>query len=295
VTENEIQQFRAEVIAQKNLPTIPVVLAKILQLCSNIDANSAHLITVIEEDQALTGQMLRLANSAFFGQSRRVATISRAVILLGFSTVRNLALSVKVWDALAAGIARSRLEVLWDHSLACAVAAKELVARLRAGDPDQAFTAGLLHDVGRLILAMRFRDEYWAIVGGMGEAESIDTVERQTFGVDHAEAGAWMLEAWGLPPGIVESVRLHHDVPGRLVESRIVGLADRLLGWTDPVTGDVGPRALELLDQTSGQGLTREVWQTTVDRLRAGEKTTAFGPAGSDQAGREAQRRSRAA
>jgi len=294
VTEEEIQHFRAEVIAQKNLPTIPVVLAKILQVCSNVDANSRHLITAIEEDQALTGKMLRLANSAFFGQSRRVATVPRAVILLGFSTVRNLALSVKVWDALGAGIARSRLEVLWDHSLACAVAAKALVAGLRAGDPDQAFTAGLLHDVGRLLLAMRFRDEYWKVVGGVGESELIDAVERKVFGVDHAEAGAWMLEAWALPPGIVESVRLHHDAPGRLTESRIVGLTDRLLGWTDLVTGEVGAQALELLEQMSEQGLTQEVWQVTLAQLRAGGKTTAFGLSSSDQGGRELAGRRRA-
>jgi putative nucleotidyltransferase with HDIG domain len=295
VTEEEIQQFRSDVIAQKNLPTIPVVLAKVLQLCSNDGADSRQLITVIEEDQALTGKMLRLANSAFFGQSRRVETISRAVVLLGFSTVRNLALSVKVWDALAAGIARAQLEVLWDHSLACAVAAKELVARLRAGDPDRAFTAGLLHDVGRLILAMRLRDEYWKVVGGVGESESIDAVERSAFGVDHAEAGAWMLEAWALPTAIVESVRLHHDVSGVPVESRIVGVADRLLGATELVSGEVGPRGSELLEQTSTHGLTLEVWQAVVARLGAGEHATAFGLASSEQGGREGQRRSRAA
>jgi putative nucleotidyltransferase with HDIG domain len=294
VTDEEIQRFRAEVISRKNLPTIPVVLTKILQLCGNPDANSRHLIEVIEEDQALTGQMLRLANSAFFGQSRRVATISRAVVLLGFSTVRNLALSVKVWDALAAGISRSNLEVLWDHSLTCAVVAKDLVTRLRAGDPDQAFTAGLLHDVGRLILAMRFREEYWTIVGGISEAESIDAVERKVFRLDHAEAGAWMLEAWALPPEIVESVRGHHEVPERLAESRIVGLADQLLGGTDLATGEVSPRAIEVLERTSGQGLTPAVWEAAVAQLRAGEKT-AFGGASSDPGGRGAQRRSRAA
>jgi putative nucleotidyltransferase with HDIG domain len=294
MTEDEIQQFRADVIAQKNLPTIPVVLSKILQLCGNPDANSRQLVTVIEEDQALTAQMLRLANSAFFGQSRRVATISRALVLLGFATVRNMALSVKVWDALAVGISRSRLEGVWDHSLACAVAAKDIVGRLRAGDPDEAFTAGLLHDIGRLVLAMRFRDEYWKIVGGVNESDSVDAIERQAFGVDHSEAGGWMLESWALPPAIVESVRVHHDVPGRLSESRIVGLTDRLLGGTDLVLGEVGPAALEVLEQTAGQGLTREIWEATVVRLRAGERTTAFGLSTSDQGGRES-RRSRAA
>src|SRR5262249_14617389 len=157
--EHAVQQFRAEVVARKNLPTIPTVLARILQLVDGESASGRELIDVIEHDQALTGKMLRLANSAFFGQSRRVATIPRAVVLLGFSTVRNLALGVKVWDALGSGIARARLEELWAHGVAVAIATKTLAARLRAGDPDVGFTAGLLHDTGRLVIAMRLREE----------------------------------------------------------------------------------------------------------------------------------------
>src|SRR2546426_133282 len=120
--EQAVQLFRAEVMARKNLPTIPTVLAKILQLLDNETASGKDLIGVLERDQALTGKLLRLANSAFFGQSRRVATIPRAVVLLGFSTVRNLALSVKVWETLGAGIARGRLDELWNHSIAVAMA-----------------------------------------------------------------------------------------------------------------------------------------------------------------------------
>src|SRR5439155_517380 len=88
--EQAMQQFRAEVMARKNLPTIPTVLARILQLADAENTSGKELIAVVEHDQALTGKMLRLANSAFFGQSRRVATIPRAVVLLGFSTVRSL-------------------------------------------------------------------------------------------------------------------------------------------------------------------------------------------------------------
>src|SRR5690242_8243637 len=167
--EQAVQQFRAEVVARKNLPTIPTVLARILQLVDSESSNGKELITIIERDQALTGKMLRLANSAFFGQSRRVATIPRAVVLLGFPTFRNPALAVKVWDALGSGIARNRPEELWLHAVAVAAATKAVVARLRAGDPDEAFTAALLHDVGRLVIAMRFRDEYWKAVGGSAE------------------------------------------------------------------------------------------------------------------------------
>src|SRR5205085_11931869 len=129
------QEFRAEVIARKNLPTIPAVLSRIISLTEGDGGNGRQLVEVVEHDQALTSKILRLANSAFFGQSRRVATIPRAVILLGFSTVRNLALSVKVWEALGNGVSRARLEELWEHAVTVAIASRALTARLRVGDP----------------------------------------------------------------------------------------------------------------------------------------------------------------
>ena len=266
--EQAVQQFRAEVMARKNLPTIPTVLARILQLVDAETASGKDLIAVVERDQALTGKLLRLANSAFFGQTRRVATIPRAVVLLGFSTVRNLALSVKVWETLGTGVVRGRLEELWTHSVAVAMATKALTTRLRAGDPDEAFTAGLLHDVGRLLLAMRFRDEYWRAVGGAGEAEAVERLEAAHLGVDHAEVGGWILEAWSLPPAIVELIAQHHAEPPRHGLGGLLAIADRLVAWTDLATGTLRPEAEALLASAAERGVTGAVWQDVVDRLR---------------------------
>ena len=234
------------------------------------------LIAVVEHDQALTGKMLRLANSAFFGQSRRVATIPRAVVLLGFSTVRNLALGVKVWDTLGTGIARDRLEELWAHAVAVGVAAKALTARLRVGDPDEAFTAGVLHDVGRLILAMRFREEYWQCVGSAGESEAIERKEAAGLGVDHAEVGGWILEAWSLPPPIVEAVRSHHAADARSGVPGLLAVADRLVAWTDLATGAMETQATALLDKSREHGVTPAVWDDVLRHLREGDELAAL-------------------
>jgi len=274
--QQELQHFRAEVISRKNLPTIPAVLAKILQLSDSVDANGKDLIAVIEKDQALTGKMLRLANSAFFGQSRRVATIPRAVMLLGFSTVRNLALGVKVWDALGSGISRPRLEELWTHSVATALAAKMLAAKLRIGDPDETFTAGLLHDVGRLVIAMRFKEDYWKAVGGTDESGPVETIERETFGIDHAEVGGWMLEAWSLPPAIVEAVRLHHGASARATAPNLLAITDRLVVWTELATGTMNSEAAALLESTAERGVTAELWAATLGQLREAGGMSAF-------------------
>jgi putative nucleotidyltransferase with HDIG domain len=274
--EQAMQQFRAEVMTRKNLPTIPTVLARILQLADAENTSGKDLIAVIEYDQALTGKMLRLANSAFFGQSRRVATIPRAVVLLGFSTVRNLALGVKVWDTLGVGIARNRLEELWAHAVAVGVATKTLAARLRAGDPDEAFTAGVLHDVGRLILAMRFREEYWQCVGGAGESGPIARQEAASLGVDHAEVGGWILEAWSLPPAIVEAVRSHHADDARPGVPGLLAVADRLVAWTDLATGAMDAQASALLEKSGEHGVTAAVWNDVLRHLREGDELAAL-------------------
>src|SRR5439155_18823609 len=117
---------------------------------------------------------------------------------------------------------------------------KALATRLRVGDPDEAFTAGLLHDVGRLLLAMRFREDYWRAVGGAAETDAVERLETQHLAVDHAEVGGWILEAWNLPPAIVEGVAQHHAETPRPGLAGLLAIADRLVAWTD-ATGALRP------------------------------------------------------
>ncbi len=272
-----LQRFRAEVIGRKNLPTIPAMLGQVLRLIEKEDASAKELVNLIEHDQALTGKMLRLANSAFFGQARRVATIPRAVMLLGFSTVRNLALGVKVWDTLAAGLAPGRIEELWAHAVVVAIATKVLTAKLCAGDPDEAFTAGLLHDVGRIVLAGRFGDAYWRAIADVDPDQRIEAVEQASFGVDHGEVGGWLLEAWGLPPPIVDAARLHHAPLERAGRAVVVAMANELAGRTDLRTGELDPSAERLLAATAERGVTPELWSTVVAELHADGALGALG------------------
>jgi len=269
VDAESVRRFRAEVVARRNLPTIPVVLAKILSIVGSDSAGTRQLVEVIEKDQTLTAKLLRLANGAFFGQSRRVATVPRAILLLGFSTVRNLALGVKVWDALGAGVAASQLERLWEHSVIVAMCARVLGARLHACDPDEAFTSGLLHDIGRLVMATRFREQYWALADGEQVEPSLET-EQGAFGVDHAEVGAWLLEAWRLPATIVESVRLHHASAPRGEVPRVLALTNRLVRATDVATGTAGPEVDALVSGFASEGLTTSAWLEMVTELRDG-------------------------
>ena len=259
-----LQQFRADVIARKSLPTIPPVLTGIIALIDDDRAGAKKLVELIERDQALTARLLRLANSAFFGQARKVATIPRAVLLLGFSTVRNLALGVKVWDTLGAGVSRRELEALWVHAVQVAAVARVIARQQRQVNADEAFTTGLLHDVGHLVLALRFKELYWDTVRKATSTEHVAGLEQLNMGVDHAEVGAWLLEAWNLPALMVEAVRRHHDTDVRPGLAATIAVASRLVHRTDFKTGTLADDAAPILEAA---GLTEDDWKAAIGEV----------------------------
>src|SRR5207237_8826997 len=142
--------------------------------------------------------------------------------------------------------------------------------------PDEASTAGLLHDAGRLVLARRFREDYWRVVGGASEVEAIERAEASSLGVDHAEVGAWILEAWSLPPAIVEAVRGHHGDAPRPGVPGLLALTDRLVVWTDVADGSMRPEATALLARSESSGVTPALWQEVLIGLREGGELAAL-------------------
>ena len=247
-------RLRAEIVNAKDIPTIPALLVHILTVVDGERSSARELIEVIQRDQALTSRVLRLANSGFFACQRQVATLPRAVILLGFSTIKNLALGVKIWDMLMVQ-GGAGLTELWEHSALVAAAARLLAQRTRAAEADEAFTAGLLHDIGRVVLMRRFPAVYGRLTSG-GEG-GLETRERAAFGVDHAQAGAWLFEAWALPAAIVESAARHHEplpLDAPLGAPTLVNVANRLVCWTN-VAGELAPGAEAELATVAAVGL----------------------------------------
>ncbi len=240
----DLAKLRAEIVNARDVPTIPVLLLRILRVVDGERASAKDLVDLMQRDQALAGRVLRLANSGFFACAREVATLSRAVMLLGFSTVKNLALGIKIWETMASrggpGIA-----ALWEHSALVGAAARLIAQRTKGADPEEVFTAGLLHDIGKVILRIHFTAVYDRIVTVGGETPLV-VRERDAFGVDHAQAGAWLGEAWQLPEVIVEAARAHHDAltPDTTLSAPVVvNVANRLVHWTDVEHGVLAPEA----------------------------------------------------
>jgi putative nucleotidyltransferase with HDIG domain len=199
----------------KDLPTLPQVVAKVMQIVSNPMASAADLNEVIAVDPALTAKVLRLANSAYYGFPKEITTIAQAVVILGFNTIRNLALSVSVHKMLFEGKDRSQFSPreFWKHSVGTAVASKMLARRIGFKAEENAFTAGLLHDIGKSFFEQFYHSDYMgALEGAQAGQQALWECERERMGLDHAQVGAWMAERWNLPADLQAAI-LHHHHP----------------------------------------------------------------------------------
>jgi putative nucleotidyltransferase with HDIG domain len=193
------------------LPAHPGAALRILWVIDDPKASASELARLVEADPSLSARVMRLANSPYYGMSRQVTNALRAVTVLGFDTVRSLAAVAA--SGLFSEKGKAVPDGFWSHS-AAAAAGSSVVAR-RCGVPaSDAFSAGLLHDLGAALLFRVSPGCYEAVQSAAGDDPSARIMlERAEFEVDHAEAGASVLQAWGFPPAMVEVMREHHRLP----------------------------------------------------------------------------------
>lgn len=189
----------------KDLPTLPDVVARVMQIVSNPLTTAEDLNQVISLDPALTFKVLRLANSAFYGFPKEITTITQAVTILGFNTIRNLALSVSVHKMMFADRDRGLFSYrdFWKHCVAVGVCARILARRIGYKNEDNAFTAGLLHDIGKSLLERVDHASFLSAIEASREGKRpLWLVEQEILGVDHAAIGGRLAEIWNLPPDL---------------------------------------------------------------------------------------------
>ena len=199
------------------LPAHPVAAVRVLRMVEDPKASAADLAKLIETDPALSTRVMRLANAPYYGLSRRVSSASRAVVLLGFSTVRALAVSAAC--GMLTEEVRGAASGFWIHSVTTAAAASVL-ARSVGFPTSDAFSAGLLHDLGMALVQRVEPDAYLRVRKQMAEG-GVDllTAETAELGMTHAEAGAEVLEGWRFPAPFVRAVATHHHEPDLVVET----------------------------------------------------------------------------
>jgi len=228
------ERFYRDLVKIDQLPTAPELAQHMVASASDPDVDLHDLCDMIGRDLAVAAKLLRLCNSAAFSFARPVTSIQDAVLLMGFARVRDIVLGLSVFGALEDGDRASaeRRKALWTHSVTVATAARLLAERTRR-DASAAFTVGLLHDIGKLLLGMRLGQSYWEMIDEAARSgEPATAVETAAFGCDHAIVGGWLLEIWRLPAPLVQAVTLYHE-PQSLEYgfdlTSILGIADRLV------------------------------------------------------------------
>lgn len=195
-----------------DLPSLPQVLVRISKVASGSNSNATELANVILKDQAVTLKVLRIANSARYSlYAQRVTTVSRAIFLLGFESVRAIAVGVGAFHLLSALERGGKLlENFWRDAMTTAVVCQELADLLAYGVAEEAFVAGLLHDIGKLILAQHSPVQAGALYGSSLTGPALLAAEKQHFGVDHTEVAAELARRWELPEVLQKAMALHH-------------------------------------------------------------------------------------
>jgi putative nucleotidyltransferase with HDIG domain len=193
------------------LPTLSTILNKVLKVAGNDRSSAADMAEVISKDQALTANILKIANSAYFGLSQEVTTVLQAIVVLGFDAVRSIALSASVIDAFrGAGSRHFDRTRFWTHSLACAYLCKKIATMTHRVDLETAFVSGLLHDLGKIVLDIHFPDSYARAMSRAAEGKSVVDAEVEVLGFSHAEVVMWMAQRWKFPKPIIFSIANHH-------------------------------------------------------------------------------------
>lgn len=236
----------AEVIAESmhQLPTLRPVVLRLLESFDNSAIDTGALVHEISQDQALVTRVLRLANSSFYGLPSHVDSLKDAVMILGFRTVRAVAVAVSLTDCFTSRkVAGFDTQVFWRHCAATGMAAREIASIVRR-PTDVAFTAGVIHDMGILALLWLYPQAMEAVFAASREQRlPLITAERETLGIDHCQAGAALARHWGLPSSLVDAISHHEEPAPAAAES----LAD-IVHLANVIVHDYGLPEMDELD-----------------------------------------------
>lgn len=227
----------------KTLPTLPAVVNRVMELTADPNSSATDLMKVIQADVALTTTILKTANSALYSFPRGVSSLQQAITLLGFLEVRNIVMAKAVFSSFKSLEKEKTVDVktFWEHSLVCAMASRIISKHLKIED-NEAFVAGLIHDIGKLAIYLAIPEKYSRMIQDSGLVTFGDHIsEKRIFDVSHDEVGMMVLKRWRFPASLVEAVGFHHRIPeaGKKSElTLIVHVADLLsyLHLESPIT-----------------------------------------------------------
>ncbi len=224
----DLKTLKNRIESIQTLATIPAVAKHVLELLGDPTVSLGEISRFISQDPVLTSRVLRMVNSPIYGFPGRISSVNQAVLLLGLNVVRGLLFGVTVFDLM-----QQTMIGLWEHSMGCAILSRLMAVKKGLKEPEEASIHGLLHDIGKVVLVLKFPTEYEKV---MDEARKNDLtvyeVEAGHFSTTHATVGAWVAEQWSFPKPLIDVIQYHHRPDLAKVapmETAIVHFADVLL------------------------------------------------------------------
>ncbi len=244
-----------------NLPQLPQVVIKLIEACNDDETDIRDLSQIISTDPGLTSRLMAIIGSAYLNIPKAPDTIEAAVVYLGMDTIKNIAISASAMHVFKLSSIRSEFDIaaFWNHSYKCAVLAKKFAMELKHSQPDEAFLAGLLHEIGKLMLVQNFPEEYGEILTNQGDEKDRIAAEKERFDTTTEEISSWLFDQWHLSPLMADAVLYVNAPPEEIANAldlvKIVFVSNRLAdkGAKDPsvleLSGIKHPRLATMLTQ----------------------------------------------
>lgn len=204
-------ELEKTIMAAGDLPTIPVVATKVMQLLDSETATAEDLARIVASDPAVAARVLKISNSAFYGCQRKIQTLSNAIVILGFNTLKSLVIAASVKQVYHPfGLTE---KMLWDHSFGAALAARIIAGNTRLVNEEEAFLGGLFHDIGKVIMNSHDSAKFLSVIERCyNEGLDFADAERRTYPFAHEEVGGFVLKKWNFPQILIDCVLRHHTL-----------------------------------------------------------------------------------
>ncbi|KAB0667438.1 HDOD domain-containing protein [Oryzomonas japonica] len=226
------QELETLIMNASDLPTIPVVATKVMQLVGSETTTSEELAKIVAADPAVAARVLKISNSSFYGCQRQIQTLSHAIMILGFSTLKSLVVAASVKQVYKPyGLTE---KMLWEHSFGAGLAARIIAGVTRLVNEEEAFLGGLFHDIGKIIMNTMDSQQFQAVMQKCyNDRISFLEAERQVYPYSHADVGALVIKKWNFPTILMQAVQKHHtfdfaddEDPYQMRLTSVVGLAN---------------------------------------------------------------------
>lgn len=263
------EEVKARIEQVGELPTLPVVAMRVAEMVSDPDSNVNKVVSVLANDAALTAKILKVANSAYYSTRKEIETLNMAIVILGMKEVYNLVTAISIFGAFPKDKFGKGFDYykFWLHCASVAEIGKILASRLRFRDVATIFTAGLIHDIGKILLAQYYPDEFSRAME-IAEKENVAMTEAEcrVLGVDHATIGGWLADNWKLPGYLRKVIGYHHkfeELEDYRDEVAFISVANQLCNMVDVRFGS-GHSTFEPLTDPAWQYL-RQISPALVD------------------------------